>query len=734
MNARVLELLKNPKNIQSDDLSLLREEINSYPYIQNIRALHLYGVHLYDQDNYQKVLSTTAAYTTDKKILYQLINGKIQQEVKPIEVEKEEVGAKVDPEKISEVQAQPIEGSFAQEPIKLSSSLHNYEEITQDLIETKPEPKTIFVEGERNRILFEGEENFLNETNNNTIDLESTLESGSIIMQNNTIDNDTNAEVNSISLDENGVLQNVVEFDGNGCKIAEDIAVSTAIDAESKYASEEIIQVLEDKTPLPIVVFVEGERNRILFEGEENFLNETNNDTIDLESTLESGSIVIHHNDDVEQYVSINSDIKKGSQEGVCENSDSKIDDNVLARPFLEIGEERHTIEVKPEIENDSLPTLKVNSTEKTIAVESCAESIIEEDKITDEGIIAEVTDEAELSFHGTDSFLPNVKIDRTTFNEVSEGPQISNSINKHEDEMRRLIEEVEKKMKAKKEVEEKPLETQLEENSTDLNFSEIQSFKVKNEEMMVIEPQVVKEEPIIAEVDFTEEKEKSAEIVEEQLVSTWKPMSIDAHVPDSILSKKESKFTNARVQEIVEQKPTTIDTEDTSDMELISTEIKRNTIVANTEKLSNPTATILSKEMKIPSIIKEETLPTTTVAMVDDSNVPGFINTWQSWLKIDRTEEIEEDVLEKKNKVIESFIENSPKISQLKDEVNFVVKEKNDDISHLMTETLAKLYIEQKLYTKAIKAYQTLALKHPDRKAYFEGKVKEIKDNKSKN
>ena len=85
LNTRVLELLKNPKNILAEDLNLLPEEINSFPYIQSIRALHLYGTHLYDKDNYQKNLSSTAAYTTDKKILYQLINGK------PIHIPKIEV-------------------------------------------------------------------------------------------------------------------------------------------------------------------------------------------------------------------------------------------------------------------------------------------------------------------------------------------------------------------------------------------------------------------------------------------------------------------------------------------------------------------------------------------------------------------------------------------------------------------------------------------------------------------
>ncbi|WP_435523045.1 hypothetical protein [Chryseobacterium indoltheticum] len=61
-------------------------------------------------------------------------------------------------------------------------------------------------------------------------------------------------------------------------------------------------------------------------------------------------------------------------------------------------------------------------------------------------------------------------------------------------------------------------------------------------------------------------------------------------------------------------------------------------------------------------------------------------------------------------------------------------MKEKTDDISHLMTETLANLYIEQKLYTKAINAFHTLANKHPDRKEYFENRIQEVKDSRGKN
>ncbi|RZJ49113.1 MAG: hypothetical protein EOO19_06235, partial [Chryseobacterium sp.] len=188
MNTRVLELLKNPKNIQSEDLHLLKEEINSFPYIQNIRALHLYGVHLYDKENYQKTLSSTAAYTTDKKILYQLINGKIQQTkpqiVEPVQnVVSEKISETpvVEKENVSQSENLPEENSVRKTTKSFSD--HDYEAASEGLIAEKPEIKHLVVDGERNRILFEGEENFLDEDNNETIDLESTLESGVIVTQ-----------------------------------------------------------------------------------------------------------------------------------------------------------------------------------------------------------------------------------------------------------------------------------------------------------------------------------------------------------------------------------------------------------------------------------------------------------------------------------------------------------------------------------------------------------------------
>ncbi|MDO4225140.1 MAG: hypothetical protein Q4C75_04530, partial [Bergeyella zoohelcum] len=74
IHARILELVKSPYSIQQEDLALLQSEIVSKPYMQSIRVLYLYGVNKFSSQDYSKKLSETAAYTTDKKILYHFIN------------------------------------------------------------------------------------------------------------------------------------------------------------------------------------------------------------------------------------------------------------------------------------------------------------------------------------------------------------------------------------------------------------------------------------------------------------------------------------------------------------------------------------------------------------------------------------------------------------------------------------------------------------------------------------
>ena len=94
--------------------------------------------------------------------------------------------------------------------------------------------------------------------------------------------------------------------------------------------------------------------------------------------------------------------------------------------------------------------------------------------------------------------------------------------------------------------------------------------------------------------------------------------------------------------------------------------------------------------------------------------------------------EKTEEKDLEKKKKleIIDKFIEANPKIPPIKQTETkpIVLQQTEGDTSYLMTETLAKVYLEQKKYQKAIQAYEILILKYPEKSSLFADRISDIK------
>ena len=79
---------------------------------------------------------------------------------------------------------------------------------------------------------------------------------------------------------------------------------------------------------------------------------------------------------------------------------------------------------------------------------------------------------------------------------------------------------------------------------------------------------------------------------------------------------------------------------------------------------------------------------------------------------------------------LIDKFIKSNPKISPVKDTptISIVAEQNAIDNSYLMTETLAKVYLEQKKYLKAIQAYEILILKYPEKISFFANRISDIK------
>jgi hypothetical protein len=132
-----------------------------------------------------------------------------------------------------------------------------------------------------------------------------------------------------------------------------------------------------------------------------------------------------------------------------------------------------------------------------------------------------------------------------------------------------------------------------------------------------------------------------------------------------------------------------------------------------------------LAPEPTNTEILQEEISIAEANDLDTDSNVGTFISTWKSWLKMSPSKP-NADKNDPKTYIIDRFIDLNPKLVK-KPEQEFKFVEKDGDISHLMTETLAKIYIDQKYYAKAIWAYQILLKKYPEKKFEFKNQIKAI-------
>ncbi|TCK67273.1 hypothetical protein DFQ05_1047 [Winogradskyella wandonensis] len=117
--------------------------------------------------------------------------------------------------------------------------------------------------------------------------------------------------------------------------------------------------------------------------------------------------------------------------------------------------------------------------------------------------------------------------------------------------------------------------------------------------------------------------------------------------------------------------------------------------------------------------------------------------HSFSEWLKItsfkpiDRTEEADktEAPLINKLETIDRFILENPKIKPTVNTPKPKLVDNSDDIEDsLMTETLARIYLEQKNYEKAIQSYRILSLKYPEKSSFFADQIKAVKELKERN
>ena len=118
--------------------------------------------------------------------------------------------------------------------------------------------------------------------------------------------------------------------------------------------------------------------------------------------------------------------------------------------------------------------------------------------------------------------------------------------------------------------------------------------------------------------------------------------------------------------------------------------------------------------------------------------------HSFSQWLQlttikpIDRTND-EKKPTSKQTKnfdLIDAFISKNPKIKPVKGDrvLENIAENRTSEPEQLMTETLARIYVEQKNYERAIQSYTILSLKYPEKSSLFADQIKAIKQLQEKN
>ena len=90
-----------------------------------------------------------------------------------------------------------------------------------------------------------------------------------------------------------------------------------------------------------------------------------------------------------------------------------------------------------------------------------------------------------------------------------------------------------------------------------------------------------------------------------------------------------------------------------------------------------------------------------------------------------------EKDADESQDSLIDKFLETKPSISPARKGEGHqedISERSAEETDEFMTETLAHIYVKQGYYEKAIKAFQKLSLKYPEKSVYFARQIEDVR------
>jgi len=154
-------------------------------------------------------------------------------------------------------------------------------------------------------------------------------------------------------------------------------------------------------------------------------------------------------------------------------------------------------------------------------------------------------------------------------------------------------------------------------------------------------------------------------------------------------------------------------------------------------EILSNIAAIETERLVETMPIIEESEKNIEPPVEIKISSDITAMHSFEEWLKI--LPEVKQGNIEtpkpgnslKTSDIIDRFLSNTPRISKPKAEFFSPTKAAKlsvTDDDSLVSETLAKIYLTQGNFNKALKAYESLLLQNPEKSTYFAARIQEIR------
>ena len=73
----LIDILNNPKELKKDDLKIIKNISNYYPYFTPVKIIQLLLAKKYKTIDFNKILKSTSTLTTDRLNLYKIVNNDI---------------------------------------------------------------------------------------------------------------------------------------------------------------------------------------------------------------------------------------------------------------------------------------------------------------------------------------------------------------------------------------------------------------------------------------------------------------------------------------------------------------------------------------------------------------------------------------------------------------------------------------------------------------------------------